>query len=313
MQGDVKPGSQPILMRYMCCQWMSLCRATLESSLRVENLLDVIKNCDDQSTEVLSVHLKFVISTLRHFMEFGLMYQHFPWRFFLLLSGDKALTQSTLLEMKEEWEFVKIIESKENLRKYPYNSVPMIHWFVYREVMTAAEESKWECTPLLMERVQAWFPEPCSTLVADAVFRCQRLGETKQQKNEVSVEQLMATAIKGLNARYKSFNVVNDLDFHGIKPSQFIKKSVFDASRSTATDTGIASFNAIARAPTVSPHHLTRKCLNIFDALKQSRGNWSSFWCAQLVRSGQVLWGIFCLGGLFFFSLWQIFISTSGQ
>ena len=117
----------------------------------------------------------------------------------------------------------------------------------------------------------------------------------------------MATAMKGLNARYKSFKVVNDLDFHGIKPSQFIKKSVLDASRSTATDTGIASFNAIARAPTVSPHHLTRKCLNIFDALKQSRGNWSSFWCAQLVRSGQVLWGIFCFGGIvLFFSLANI-------
>ena len=68
VQGDVKPGSQPSLMRYMCCQWMSLCRATLESSLRVENLLDVIKNCDDQTTEVLSVHLKFVIATLKHFI-----------------------------------------------------------------------------------------------------------------------------------------------------------------------------------------------------------------------------------------------------
>ena len=61
-------------------------------------------------------------------------------------------------------------------------------------------------------------------------------------KNEVSVEQLMASAAKALNERYKEFAVPNKLDFHGISPSQFLKRSVFDASRASATDTGLQKF-----------------------------------------------------------------------
>lgn len=289
VKSDVVPGAQPRIMMLMCTQWTEICRCTLESALNTQHLVDIIKNVEDPS-EILAIHIRFLVATTRRFLEFGLLYQAFPWRFFLLLSQDKELTESTLASMRVEWDFLlKVETSGQCYRKWPLNSIPHLLWFAYREVMTAAEESKWAMTEELQQRVQAYFPEPCSTLGADAIFRNQRFGETKNMKNEVSVEQLMASAAKALNERYKEFAVPNKLDFHGISPSQFLKRSVFDASRASATDTGLQNFNQMVRAPTISPHHLTRKSLNLWFALKSHFHKRDSFWTAQLVRSGQVL------------------------
>eukprot|EP00438_Fugacium_kawagutii_P017043 Skav204912 [mRNA] locus=scaffold1506:6188:7003:- [translate_table: standard] len=266
----------------MCSKWMSLCRDTLESALRVENLLDVLKGSDPESEQqLLAVHVKFLISVIRRFMEFGLMYQHYPWRFFLLTVGDVGISNSVLSDMKEEWEFLMTLEKTTCHQQWPLKAVPHLSWFVYREVMTAAEECNWTATADLVERVQSWFPQPCSTLGADAVFKHQRFGEQKQQRNEVSLEQLMACAAKSLNERYSEFQTPKDLDFNGIRPSDFIKKSA------TSSDTGLVGFNAMVKVSAVSPHHLTRKSLNIWDAMKATKGKHTSFWTAQLARSGQ--------------------------
>lgn len=278
-------------MLQMCCHWQELCRKTFESGLRIDNLLDIVKNVEDEN-EVLQVHLRFLVATMRHFVEFGLLYEAFPWRFFLLLTDDLQLTASTLQAMRSEWEFLlSLEESGDCHRKYPCSAIPHLQWFAYREILTAAEESSWVMTEELKERVQAYFPEPCSTLGADGIFRNQRLSETKNLKQEISVEQLMACSAKTLNQRYKDFSVPDKLDFNGISPSKFLKKSVFDASRASATDSGLQSFNAMARLSTVSPHHLTRKSLNLWSAVKASAGKCDNFWSAQLVRSGQAAVG----------------------
>ena len=289
MKSDVAPGAQPRVLRFMCTQWAELCRQALESSLGINHVRDVCKGCDGDTEFVVSVHLRFVIAVIRHFCEFGLLYQHFPWKFFLLLSGDRKLTDETLCEMKREWLFLLSLEkSGQCHRQYPCKMVPHLSWFAYREIMTACEEVGWQCTSDLRERVAAWFPEPCSTLGADAAFRHDRLGESKQQRQEISVEQLQAVSCKGLNERYKEFKTPTDLDFNGIKPSQFIKKAVFDSGRACASDTGLVGFNSMIRAATISPHHLTRKCLNIWSAMKATDGCHTHFWTAQLARSGQV-------------------------
>ena len=138
VKGDVCPGAQPRMLRFMCTQWNELCRQTLESSLRLAHVADVCSGCEDDSDMVLSVHFRFVIATMRHFCEFGLLYQHFPWRFFLLLSGDKKLTDATLAEMKNEWSFLLSLEKGgECHRQYPCKMVPHLSWFAYREIMTA--------------------------------------------------------------------------------------------------------------------------------------------------------------------------------
>lgn len=131
MKGDVKPGVQPLLMRFMCTKWMSLCRETLESALGVDNLLDVLKGCDPVSEpEILTVHLKFLVSVIRRFMEFGLLYQHYPWRFFLLLLGDVGISNTVLSDMKEEWQFLMNLEKTTCHQQWPLKAVPHLSWFV---------------------------------------------------------------------------------------------------------------------------------------------------------------------------------------
>lgn len=72
-------------------------------------------------------------------------------------------------------------------------------------------------------------------------------------------------------------------------PGQYMKRAVFDCSRASANDTGVANFNQIMRTTTVSPHHLSRKSLSMWEAYKMTNGNVQHWWTAQLVRSHQVI------------------------
>jgi hypothetical protein len=156
--------------------------------------------------------------------------------------------------------------------------------------MTVAEEEGWVVTSKLVELARAWFADPCSTLGCEDCFRNLRLAEARHQTNkETSPEKIQACAIKALNERYSEFELaeVKPCDYHGIRPGMFMKRSVFDCSRASACDTGISNFNQIMKVTTVSPHHLSRKSLTMWEAYKVNDGKTEHWWTAQLLRSGQ--------------------------
>lgn len=261
----------------------------MQSALSAEHLQDI---CYFESSEdILTVHLKFLISVVKQFDEFAQIFRHFPWRFRLLTDDVPSVVEETVKEMELEWQFLLKLEENTKLHgKYPVNQMPFLRWFIYRECMTVAEEEGWVVTSKLVELARAWFADPCSTLGCEDCFRNLRLAEARHQTNkETSPEKIQACAIKALNERYSEFELaeVKPCDYHGIRPGMFMKRSVFDCSRASACDTGISNFNQIMKVTTVSPHHLSRKSLTMWEAYKVNDGKTEHWWTAQLLRSGQ--------------------------
>ena len=142
----------------------------MQSALSAEHLQDI---CYFESSEdILTVHLKFLISVVKQFDEFAQIFRHFPWRFRLLTDDVPSVVEETVKEMELEWQFLLKLEENTKLHgKCPVNQMPFLRWFIYRECMTVAEEEGWVVTSKLVELARAWFADPCSTLGCEDCFR----------------------------------------------------------------------------------------------------------------------------------------------
>ena len=261
----------------MATQWTALCIQTLQSALAKKHIEDIICDADDEevASDRLQEHFKFAVCTLQRFTEFQLIYLSFPWRFFLLL--DPAWRERVLKEMKAEWSFVLEMESLHSgdLKKYPWSQLPHTRWYVYREVMTYAAERSFQWHEDIAALVAAWYPDPVSTLGADEVFRQMRSSERVVGKTgQASPIQLQSVAIKALEGKYQCFDTpqLSQRDYAGIEPGAFVKRGIFDSSRATASETGVAHFNSMCRADTMSPHMISRKALNLLHSLMKTGG-----------------------------------------
>lgn len=285
-------------------KWQDLMLGTLKNALHQEHIEDIVAS--EASEDVLTVHFRFLVSVLKHYQEFQQTLNHFPWKFQLLLDDDPAVVNSCLLKMQEEWTFLLTIEQEGDVHeKWPMNKLVFLRWMCYREVMTLAEESQFRMNPNLRALVAAWFPSPSSTLGCEEAFQKLRAAEGRHQNNkETCVEKLQALCIKTINQRYSKFEIeeTTTSDYHGIRPGMFIKRSVFDCSRASATDTGISTFNSMVKTSTTAPNFLTRKSINIWEAVKATGGQVGNLWTAQLVRFSQAFHGgvVWCyeFGGL---------------
>ena len=129
-------------MRYVATQWVELMLRIMQNALSPHHLQDI--DSMECAEDVLTTHLRFLISVLKQLDEFAQIFRHFPWRFRLLFDQVPAVVESTLKQMREEWEFLMVIEQNTVLHgKYPLNQMPFLRWYVYREVMTLAEERGW--------------------------------------------------------------------------------------------------------------------------------------------------------------------------
>lgn len=289
VKDDKCPGGSYGIMRFVATEWQDYLHQTLKNALLPQHLRDIIAfECSD---DVLTTHLMFLVAVLKHCDEFALIFRHFPWRFRLLCDQVPDVVARTLQEMKEEWNLLMGIEKNTMLHnKYPLKDMPFLRWFIYREIMTVAEELGWSASTTLVDLVKAWFPDPCSTLGCEDSFRQLRLAESRHQANkEVCPEKLQAVTIKSINSRYAAFETseLRPCDYHGIRPGMYMKRSVWDCSRANANDTGIQNFNQMIKSHTVSPHHLSRKSLTMWEAYKTTNGDAQHWWTAQLMRSGQ--------------------------
>ncbi len=277
VKDDKSPGNHTKIMFFIGCRWHELCLATFQSAVKDEHVRDILAtaNDQDQADEILGIHFQFAISTVKRFWEFALLYQSFPWRFAMLL--NPSTRDQTLLEMKEEWEFLLSLESKHaaNLKKYPYSLLPHVKWCAYREIMTFADERGFGWGPELEKLILSWLPDPISTLGADEAFRQMRKAEREAtMTGSTSPVQLQSVGIKAMQSRYQNFEgaSLGPRDYSGISPGSFVKRSVFDSSRATASETKVPCFNNMARIDTISPHMLSRKCLNLWHTLKKTGG-----------------------------------------
>ena len=291
MRDDKVRGAHFAVMIFVATQWQTLCLNTFASAFAKEHLEDITAGAEsvEEANEWLLELFNFAIATVKRFSEFQLLYLAYPWRFCLLL--DPAFRQSTLDDMAKEWTFLLKMEERhaQDLKKYPFCLMPHLRWHCYREIMTFCAERSWKFSKDVFDLVAAWFPEVVSTLGADAVFRCMRDAERDTCKNgETSPIQLQSVAIKALDGRYDSFETpkLNQHDYAGIAPGTFVKRSVFDSSRASASDTNVPNFNAMCKAETMSPHMITRKCLNLWRTLMQTEGlfhfGFNSFFCGVL-------------------------------
>lgn len=307
---DVDKDGHLRVLQFIANKWTSLCLRTFQAAFNPEVINDILCSGfeEDEQQEILKVRLEFSTSTVKRFLEFSLLYESYPWAFHKLLLEDVGTVTATLEDMKADWEFLLSLEAMlPNVhQKWPMKQVNPVRWQCYREVMTFCEERGFASTGRqfqeIKELIQSWLPSPMSTLGCDSVFRQQRQAEKRHSCNKtISVEQLQALAVKSVNERYSQYETIEPRpsDVHSIAPNAFLKRSLFDASRSTANDTGLHRFNNVAKASTPSPHHLTRKGLNLWKALKRSGGSTDNFWTAQLVRSGSATWfglsGVLCL------------------
>ena len=306
------------VLHFVATRWTSLCLKTFEQAFLPQNVEDIVAGCftEDEEGEVLMVLFKYATCTVKRFLEFSLLFDSFPWAFHRILFEDSATVSATLLRMKNEWEFLKKMEAQHSKlhSTWPVSQINPVRWQAYREVMTFCEERSFansgSALREMQELVRAWVPNPMSTLGCDKVFRELRAAEARHSSHkQTSVEQLQAVAVKAVNERYKDFETVQPrpADVHSVTPGCFVKKSVFDASRATAGDTGLPRFNAWSKLPTPSPHFLTRRGLNLWKALQNNEGATSNFWTAQLVRSAMVTClaqryslGWYCFVGLAF-------------
>ena len=291
---DKSPGAYN-LVRFVALHWDDMMLSTMKSALSPDHLAD-LGALDDPDFDILTTHFKFMVSCVKQFSEFALLSKSFPWRFQLLCDPSSEVVAATLQAMKEEWAFLLEVEKNPRLhQKYPLNLMSQLRWFIYREVMTFAEEAGWKATDALVDLAKAWFSDPQSTLGCEECFRQVRAAESRHATSkEASPEKIQAVCIKSINARYADFELTNveSSDYHGIRPGMFMKRSVFDCSKASATDTGLSNFNQIMKASTISPHHLSRKSLNMWQAYKATGGNTQHWWTAQLMRSGQATLGL---------------------
>ena len=194
---------------------------TLSSAFRAENLRDLLQGVDEDSQEeILTKHFQFAIRTLKQFCEFGILFGAFPWRFCLL--QEEQYCNQVLQEMKREWELLlRLEESHPNASTtWPLNQVHQVRWYVYREVMTFAEERSWAMCPEILALSRAWDSDPCSTLSVENSFRSLRRGE-KNQDGPASAPQLQAISIRSVNERFQKFEVIqpSPSDIHTVPVS----------------------------------------------------------------------------------------------
>ena len=126
---------------------------------------DILFNIDDEA-EILATHWAFAVQTMRRFSEFQVLYEHYPWRFALLLDDNDSVVQQTLLHMKEEWTLLMDLEARCDGASsvWPLKQLPHTRWYSYREVFTYAAERQFQKSEGLLELVRAWQPNPSSTL-----------------------------------------------------------------------------------------------------------------------------------------------------
>ena len=291
VKDDKSPGGSHRIQRYVALHWHSLCLRTWQNALSSQNLRELCSGLADaeEISAVLSSHFKFLTATLRRFLEFGLLYRHFPWRFFCLCDESPQVAQDTMADMKAEWQLLMKLEAVPGASAtWPLKSVPIVRWQVYREVMTFAEERHWQVTKDLTDLISAWCADPSSTLGCEEVFRHLRLAERRHTSSSICVPQIQAVAIKGLNERYQKFET-QPLEAEAISSvpvGSVIKPGIWSAERDSASDTGICRFNQLARSTVVSPHYLQRRSLNIWSTLK-TQGDLTDSWTSELVRPGQ--------------------------
>ena len=289
VRDDKVRGKHYEVMHYVATQWHNLCLETLRSAFAQKHLEDITAGAEsaEVASEWLLEHFKFAVATVKRFSEFQLMYLAYPWRCFLLM--DPAYRQSILAEMKKEWTFLLKMEElyAQDQRKWPFSHMPHLKWHAYREIMTYCAERSWEFSTGVFDLVASWFPEVVSTLGADEVFRHMRKAEREVTKNgETSPIQLQSVAIKALDGRYESFETakLGQRDYAGIQPGAFVKKCIFDSSRATASDTGLPNFNSMCRAETMSPHMISRKCLNLWHTMMKTQGASQSYSMSSISR-----------------------------
>ena len=112
-----------------------------------------------------------------------------------------------------------------------------------------------------------------------------RKAEREVTKNgSTSPIQLQSVAIKALDGRYESFETVKlgPRDYAGIQPGMFVKRCIFDSTRATASDTGLPNFNSMCKADTMSPHMISRKCLNLWHTLMKTQGAFQRFFMRSI-------------------------------
>ena len=179
------------MLRYVATQWPKLVLSIMESALSPEHLDDIVWNVEETEL-LLSVHFRHAVATVRRLWEFQLLYQVFPWRFFMVLDADERLAQQTMNDMKQEWEFLIRQEEKTmNASKiFPLKEVPFLRWRVYREVMTFCEERGWKITKDVKALISSWQANPSSTLGCEDAFRHLRLGERRHGAGEAAPSQL---------------------------------------------------------------------------------------------------------------------------
>ncbi|CAK9104502.1 Uncharacterized protein SCF082_LOCUS48761 [Durusdinium trenchii] len=292
VQDDRSPGNTLKNMLFVSLKWDQLMLHTMQSSLNLQNVQDICSLiANEDQPHVLLVHFQFLINIVKSFGEFKMQYDHFPWKFAMLLEPSKQ--DDILASMKREWAFVLKLEESGNVHgTWPMKNLVFLRWYAYREVMSFAEERQWKMSPSLKNLVKAWFSDPSSTLGCENAFRQLRVAEARHQSGkEVAVEKLQALVIKSINEQYDKFETCKTTngDYAQIRSNMYIKRAVFDASRATASDTGVASFNTLVKQSTVSPNHLSRKSLSLWEALQLTNGVVTNLWSAQLARPLQVL------------------------
>lgn len=287
VQDDRSPGNTLKNMLFVSLKWDQLMLHTMQSSLNPQNVQDICSLiANEDQPHVLLVHFQFLINIVKSFGEFKMQYDHFPWKFAMLLEPSKQ--DDILASMKREWAFVLKLEESGNVHgTWPMKNLVFLRWYAYREVMSFAEERQWKMSPSLKNLVKAWFSDPSSTLGCENAFRQLRVAEARHQSGkEVAVEKLQALVIKSINEQYDKFETCKTTngDYAQIRSNMYIKRAVFDASRATASDTGVASFNTLVKQSTVSPNHLSRKSLSLWEALQLTNGVVTNLWSAQLAR-----------------------------
>ena len=286
----MRPFGSVRIKRFIALEWPELMLRTLKSALATHAVQDALFNVDEQDV-ILTAHWRYVVVTLQRFSAFGLLYTRFPWRCFLLLDENKEIVERTLQDMKSEWEFLLQLEAAhaKPSEVWPLKQLCFTRWYCYREVMTYAEERRFEDCSDLRDLVKAWQPQPSSSLGAEDTFRNLRSSE-KKQAGLVSPPQLQAVSMKAVNSRYADGYETVGFDtaqIHSIPVNQTIKSSIFDPRRATGQDTGLPGFNTLVRATTTSAHYLTRRSLNLWSTVLRLQNDLRSTWIAELCRTGQ--------------------------
>ena len=281
------------LRRYVALQWPSLILTTMRSGL--DNIKEIIGTLDRSEVPgVLAVHFRHLVATVQRFWEFSILYQHFPWKWELVLDSSPDVRARTLKEAESEWKFLVGMEQRfeDASAAFPLKDVPHVRWHVYREIMTLCEENKFCATNEVISLISSWQADPCSSLGCEDSFRVLRQAERKHSGGEVSAVQLQASSIKALEQRYGDqieHVTVEPSCVHSVPLKTVVKPAIFTAKRDTASDTGLATFGQMVKETIPSAHHFTRRCLNLWTTVKARNGDLSNSWVPELIRPGQVL------------------------